>query len=103
MMRKPLIFIASFALYGFLIAATIYGYYSYFYDFTKPTNALDVMAGIVTLILCPPSLLSLACIDCEVGTGAGLVWFSLIAVLNGGLYAGIGAIVSHHRKHDIGT
>ena len=81
----------------------MYGYYSYFFDFTKPTNALDVVRDVVALILCPPSLLSLLCIDCEVGTEAGLVWFSLIALLNAGLYAGIGAIVLRHRKHDTGT
>ena len=96
-MRRPLVFIASFALSGFLIAAAIYGYYSYFYDFTK-TTALGVVTDIVTLILCPPSLLSLACIDCEVGTGAGLVWFSFIALVNGGLYAGIAAVVLNLRK-----
>jgi hypothetical protein len=97
MKRKPRIIIASFALCGLLIAAAIYVYYS-FYNYTKPMNAFDAAIAIVMVVLCPPSLLSLLCIDCEVGTEAGLVWFSFIALLNCGLYAGIGALVLRHRK-----
>jgi hypothetical protein len=73
------------ALSGVIIAAAIYTHYV-FYDFTKPVNTVDMTVGIVEIVLCPTSLLSLLCIDCEVGTSAGLQIWAVIALLNGGLY-----------------
>jgi hypothetical protein len=97
-MRRPLK-IVGFALGGVLIAAAIYAY-SRFHDYTKPPNAFDTALGIVSFLLCPPSLLSILCIDCEVGTQAGLELFSFIALLNGGFYAALGVIVLRYRKHN---
>lgn len=69
-MRRPLK-IVGFALGGVLIAAAMYAYFS-FHDYTKPPNAFDVALGIV----------------------------SFIALLNGGFYAAVGAIVLRYRKHN---
>ena len=85
-----------FALCGVVITAAIYTHYV-FYDFTKPANAVGVTLGIAEIVLCPPSLLSALCIDCEVGTSAGLQIFSIIALLNGGLYWLIAAFVKRRR------
>jgi hypothetical protein len=85
-----------FALCGVVITAAIYTHYV-FYDFTKPASVVDVTLGIAELALCPPSLLSVLCIDCEVGTSAGLQIFSIIALLNGGLYWLIAAFVKRRR------
>src|SRR5579864_4185838 len=74
-----------FAFCGVMISAAIYTHYV-FYDFTKPESAVDMTVGIAEIVLCPPSVLSLLCIDCEVGTSAGLQIWSAIALLNGGLY-----------------
>lgn len=85
-----------FALCGVVVAASIYTHYV-FYDFTKPATAVDVTLGIAEIMLCPPSLLSAPCIDCEVGTSAGLQIWSIIALLNGGLYWLLGAYAKRRR------
>jgi hypothetical protein len=84
------------ALCGVVIAGAIYTHYV-FYDFTKASSAVDIALGIVAIVLCPPSLLSLLCIDCEIGTSAGLQIWSVIALLNGCLYWLIAAVFVRRR------
>jgi len=85
-----------FALLGIVIAAAMYTHYV-FYDFTQPASAVDVTIGIAEIVFCPPSLLSALCIDCEVGTSAGLQIWSIIALLNGGLYWIFAAFLKRRR------
>jgi len=86
-----------FALCGVVVAAAIYTHYV-FYDFTKPASAVDITVGIAEIVLCPPSLLSAFCIDCEAGTSAGLQIWSIIALLNGGVYWLLAAFVKRRRS-----
>jgi hypothetical protein len=95
--RKPWQVIVGFALLGLGIAALFY-VYSVSYDYSKPVNGMDSALAIATFILCPPSLLFVLCIDCEVGTGAGVFMFSVIALLNTALYAIVGAVIVSLRK-----
>ena len=93
-MRSPSPFKSAWflAICGIVVTAAIYTHWSY-YDYTKPASAADIAIGIAEIILCPPSLLLVLCIDCEVGTSAGLQTFLMIAVLNGGLYWLIATLV----------
>jgi len=85
-----------FALCGVAIAAAIYTH-DMFHDFTKPARAVDDALWIAEIVLCPPSLLSALCIDCEIGTSAGLQIWLVIGLLNGGLYWLLAAFVKHRR------
>lgn len=95
--RKPWQIIVGFALLGLAIAAAIY-VYSIFYDYTKPPNGSDLAVGIASFVLCPPTLLFVGCIDCEVIGWDGFYMFSIIGLLNAALYAAIGAVVVASRK-----
>jgi hypothetical protein len=66
-MSKEWRVILRFAALGLAVPAAIY-IYSLFIDYTKPTTLLDIVLGILSFVLCPPSLLATLCIDCEVGT-----------------------------------
>ena len=48
------------------------------------------------LVVCPPSLLSIAA-DAEVGTSSYYVLWTVIAVLNGGLYATARTLIHRWR------
>jgi hypothetical protein len=78
--------VGFFALCGFLITALLYLCWS-LRDYTKSPNNFDVAVELASVVLCPPSLLSILCIDCEVGTASGLPMYFLIALLNAGLGA----------------
>jgi hypothetical protein len=95
--REPWQIIIGFALLGLAMAASCYAYAA-FYDYTKPTNGFDIVVGFVSMILCPPQLIFVMCIDCEVIGWGGFTMYSIIGVLNMALYALIGRIVSYFRK-----
>jgi hypothetical protein len=95
--REPWEIILGFALLGLAIAAASY-LYAAFYDYSKPTNALDIAVGFVSMILCPPQLIFVMCIDCEVIGWDGFIMYSIIAVLNAALYALVGKVVTYSRK-----
>jgi hypothetical protein len=84
---------------GFLITPALYVCWS-LRDYTRPPTTFDVTLGLVSFILCPPSMLSILCIDCEVGTASGLPMYLLIALLNAGLYSAIGFLVLKLRRAD---
>ena len=46
------------------------------------------------IVLCPPSLLSVSVIDAEVGSNGFYFLWTVIALMNAGLYAGIRILVS---------
>jgi hypothetical protein len=84
---------------GFLITGALYICWS-LGDYTKPPTAFDLAVGLASFILCPPSLLTILCIDCEVGTARELPFYLLIALLNAGLYSAIGFFVFWVRRRD---
>jgi len=96
-MRKPWQVILGFALFGLAITAVSYVYYD-FIDYTKPMKGITSWLVTIFVVLCPPSLLSVLCIDCEVGTGSGVFMFSIIGLLNSVLYAVLGAVYLAFRK-----
>jgi hypothetical protein len=97
--REPWQIIVGFALLGLVMAAAAYAYAA-FYNYDKPTNAFDIVMMFVSVILCPPQLLFVLCIDCEVTGWNGFTLYSIVGALNMALYAIIGKIVSYSRKPD---
>jgi hypothetical protein len=89
--------IASFAGFGLIIAVLLY-VQALFHDFNKPMNPRDLTFGIASFFFCPPSLLYVMCIDCEVGGSSGLVMYSIIGILNAALYGAIGMVFVSLRK-----
>jgi len=83
--------VAGFALLGLAVAGAWYAYWA-FYDYSKPENSLRFVLMIASEILCPPQLLFLICIDCEVIGWNGLFVYSIIGVLNAILYAIVGFV-----------
>ena len=96
-MRSSWKTIIGFALLGLVIAAICYAYAA-FYDYTKPMNALTFAIGAISMILCPPQFLLVACIDCEAIGLDGFIVYSIIGILNAALYSVIGALVGRLRK-----
>ena len=96
-MRKPWKTIVGFALLGLAIAALSYAYAA-FHDYTKPMNGRDLLAMVVSLILCPAQFFFAFCIDCEVIGWDGFIMYSIIGVLNMAIYAVAGGIVVSLRK-----
>jgi len=89
--------ILKWGLCGFLVATALYLYSSVF-DYTKPLTTFDAVVGLASFIVCPPQLLFVLCIDCEVGGISGAVMYSLIALMNAALYSAIGVLVLRLRK-----
>lgn len=81
------------AMLGFAITAIFVSYQM----LTDSQSAIhrDVLYMVVFIVLCPPSLLSLA-IHTELGSNNFYVLWIVIATLNGALYAGIRLLVSRH-------
>jgi hypothetical protein len=95
--RKPWKTIVVFALFGLAIAATSYAYAA-FQDYTKPMNAFDLTLTVISIVLCPPQLLFVTCIDCEVVGWGGFTMYLIAGVLNAALYSVVGALVVGLRK-----
>jgi len=95
-MRKPWKTIVGVALIGLAIAGACYADAA-FRDYTKPMTGREAAVVLVSVILCPPQLLFAACLDCEVIGWSGFILYSIIGVLNAGLYAAIGAAIAQRR------
>jgi len=85
-----------FALFGFAVTAAFVTY-QLLVDlqsphFPNPT----LMVGFV--ILCPPSLLSIAFFNAEVGTGSYYFAWAFIGILNAALYAAVRALIGARWK-----
>ncbi len=88
----------GFAMFGFAITA-IFVSYQLLTDLESPISRNHALM-LVLIVLCPPSLLSLA-VDSEVGTNGFYLLWTLIAVLNAGLYAvGRTLLVRRLRRPD---
>jgi len=89
-----------FAAIGLLVTVAIAAYLVLTESYPNPPHELSTPLLVALLVLCPPSLLSALFIDAEIGTsGFYFVWF-LVALLNAGLYASIGAAISRRLRRD---
>jgi len=84
--RRPF----SAAMFGFAITA-VFVSYQLLTDLQSPIHR-DSAFMILFLVLCPPSLLSIT-FDPEVGTNAFYLLWTLVALLNAGLYATVRALL----------
>ncbi len=87
----------SAAMFGFAITAVFVSYQL----LTDPQSPIqrDSALMIVLIVLCPPSLLSLA-FDPEVGTNSFYFLWTVIAVMNACLYATVRALVLTRLRSD---
>jgi hypothetical protein len=97
MLGKPSRTIVTLAMSGLAIAGASYAYWA-LHNYGRPMNPLDFALTTILMILCPPQLLFVMCIDCEVVGWGGFIMYSIIGILNAGLYAGIGAVIVSLRK-----
>jgi len=89
--------IGGFAVLGFVITACFYVFNTY-RNFPHSAGRLDVVLDAANVILCPPILLFMWCIDCEYGTPAGVeVNLIMVGLLNGALYAMVAIAVARRR------
>ncbi len=96
-MNKRSRLIVGYAFLGLIIAAAYY-MDAVIRDYSKPMGAMATILWILSLVVCPPSLLFAWCLDCEVIGWTGVVIYSIIGVLNAALYAAVGAAVTAWRK-----
>ena len=80
---------------GFAITA-VFVSYQLLTDFQSPISRNSTLM-IVLVILCPPSLFSIAA-DPEVGTNGYYALWIVIALMNGALYAMIRRLISRRLK-----
>jgi nitrate reductase gamma subunit len=74
-------------------------YFSFYAVSLSPT--FEKALGLLTIILCPPSLIAVLCIDCE---GVQQFVFSVfIALINCGLYALMGSFILWVRRGGAST
>lgn len=73
-----------------VIAAASYGAAA-FDDYTKQMTGFRLAFWTISMALCPPQLLFVLCIDCEVSGMGGFIMYSIIGVLNVALYAVVGS------------
>jgi hypothetical protein len=96
-MRKSWKTVLIFSLVGLLIAGAVY-LNSVSYDYSKPMSVTQSVLSIATFVLCPPTLLFVMCIDCEVDGRGGLIMFSIIGLLNAALYGFVGSLVVARKR-----
>lgn len=83
-------------MFGFAITA-IFVSYQLLTDPQSPIHR-DSSLMIGFIVLCPPSLLSIA-IDTQAGTNGFYVLWTVIALMNAGLYTAIRMLVSRRLQH----
>lgn len=84
------------AMFGFAITATFVSY-QLLTDSQSPIER-DSALMMVFVVLCPSSLLSIA-FNPEVGTNNYYFLWTVIALLNAGLYATVRALVGRRMQH----
>ena len=82
-------------MFGFAITA-VFVSYQLLTDLQSPISRNSLLM-IVLVILCPPSLLSVAA-DPEVGTNGFYALWAVIALMNAGLYATIRTLILRRMK-----
>jgi hypothetical protein len=80
------------ALFGLAITAAIYASMP-FTPYSEPPSRTEIVLGLVSVILCPPGLLTVPLFDIDAYTPGGAVLWLLIGLINSGWYAVIGAVV----------
>jgi hypothetical protein len=99
-MTKDRRVILQFAAIGFTVAAAIV-LYSVLTD-SSPPPPPNIPLVVAIMILCPPSLLGIACMDCEIGAGGFyFVWF-FVGVFSFVLYGIVGAAYLRWRRRPSG-
>lgn len=81
----------GFAALGLAIGAALFTYL----EFTNYAQLNAVWLG-VSVVFCPPSLLSMLFMDIEPHTVEAVVAWSVVGLLNSALYAAIGAVVAKY-------
>ena len=81
--RKPIV---ASAVTGFIVAAVLFAY-------LQLTLAWSDALLLVSLILCPPSLLTAAFIDIHPSMAAIIIMWSVVALMNATLYGAVGAFL----------
>lgn len=101
MMRESWKTIGGFAALGFAITACFYLFYTS-HQYADSPGPLDLVLSAANVILCPPILLFIWCIDCEYGTPAGLeVNLIMVGLLNAALYAMVAIAVVRRRRRKL--
>jgi hypothetical protein len=75
---------------GLVLAVMVWAY-------TEFAKSAGPLAGLVSVILCPPALLSIPLIDVEVGTPDYRIMWAVLAFMNSALYAVIGSVIGKLR------
>jgi hypothetical protein len=97
-MRERWKTISGFAVLGFAITSCFYVFNTY-HNYPNTAGPLGLMLDVANVILCPPILLFMWCIDCEYGTPAGIeVNLIIVGLLNAALYAMVGTALARRRK-----
>jgi hypothetical protein len=91
-MKKQRQLVWALAAFGLVITAVSWAYNA-FGDYSRPMNIKKFSLTSVLVILCPPSLLSVPFWETEPDTVPGVVIWSIIGLINSGLYAAIGTVV----------
>lgn len=89
--------VAALAVLGFSITAAVWAY-SAFGDYSSPMNAKRFAVVAASVVLCPPSVLTVPFWETEPDSGPGLVLWILIAMLNSLLYTLLGALITRHLR-----
>ena len=95
-MSKDRSTILRFAAMGLGVPA-VWGVY-YMLVNPSPWSPLGSLLSVIFVILCPPCLMTFPLMDTDVGDwGICAVW-TVVAILNAGLYSGLGSVYLRIRK-----
>jgi hypothetical protein len=83
--------IIGFALLGLAITGTIYAANAFIPHSETPSRT-EIFLGVVSVVLCPPGLLTVPLFDIESDTVPGAILWLIVGLLNSALYAAIGAL-----------
>ena len=89
--------IVGLSLLGLAITASIYGA-TLFLPFSETPSRAELFVGGVSIVLCPPSLLTIPLFDADPHTTGGAALWLVIGLLNSALYAAIGALILLVRR-----
>lgn len=92
--------IFQFAFVGFAVAVVWLVYQVLTHP--SPWSALSNFLSVMFMILCPPVLLTIPLIDVKTGTIETYLIWTVVALLNAGLYAVIGSAYFRMRKKRAG-
>ena len=91
-LRKRRRLTIALASIGFAVTAVIYASIG-FTRTTGSSSERSVVLGVIAVVLCPPGLLSIPLFDIEPYSPPGAALWLIIALMNSGLYGGVGTLV----------